>query len=143
MPDKRRDVHEATGEFSRLTRDFYRALASLQEELDAVDWYRQRAECCSDAGLRAVLQHNMREEIEHAAMILEWLRSRDPDFNAQLSIYLATSGPRATAEITASSHDDEADSGVPASEGGRALEPTGASETLTLGSLKHIVDEPH
>ena len=74
----------------------HQATASLIEELEAVDWYRQRADDCEDGALRAILLHNMREEMEHAAMVLEWLRRNDPDLAAALSTYLFTEG-----EITA------------------------------------------
>jgi hypothetical protein len=62
------------------------------EELEAADWYRQRADDCDDAALKAILLHNMREEIEHAAMALEWLRRNDTDFDKQLRTYLFSSG---------------------------------------------------
>ena len=63
------------------------------EELDAIDWYRQRADDCQDAALQSVLLHNMREEIEHASMILEWLRRNSADFEQQLRKYLFRDGP--------------------------------------------------
>ena len=62
--------HEPIEELGDDVRDFHRAVVSLMEELEAVDWYRQRADDCDDPALKQVLQHNMREEIEHAAMIL-------------------------------------------------------------------------
>ena len=69
------------------------ALVSLQEELEAVDWYQQRADACEDAELKAILLHNMREEIEHASMVLEWLRRRHPDFQTHLRTYLFQEKP--------------------------------------------------
>jgi hypothetical protein len=60
------------------------------EELEAVDWYRQRADDCDDPALKEILLHNMREEIEHASMVLEWIRRNSPDFDAQLREYLFT-----------------------------------------------------
>ncbi len=68
------------------------AITSLIEELEAVDWYRQRADDCDDEALRAILLHNAREELEHAAMVLEWLRRSDPETDAQLKDYLFTEG---------------------------------------------------
>jgi hypothetical protein len=68
------------------------AITSLIEELEAVDWYRQRADDCDDQILKAVLLHNAREELEHAAMVLEWLRRNDPEVNAMLKEYLFTEG---------------------------------------------------
>lgn len=85
--------HEPVEELSRECRNFHQALTSLQEELEAIDWYRQRAEACADEALAEVLLHNMREEIEHAAMVLEWLRRNSPDFDAQLKLYLFTEAP--------------------------------------------------
>jgi hypothetical protein len=69
------------------------AITSLKEELDAVDWYRQRADDTEDRDLKAVLRHNMREEMEHAAMLIEWLRRHDGDFAGMLKTYLFTEGP--------------------------------------------------
>jgi hypothetical protein len=68
----------------------HQAIASLMEELEAADWYAQRADDCDDAALKAVLLHNMREEIEHASMVLEWLRRNSVDFDKQLRTYLFT-----------------------------------------------------
>lgn len=68
----------------------HQAITSLMEELEAADWYRQRADDCDDPALEAVLLHNMREEIEHAAMILEWMRRNSPDFDKQLRTFLFT-----------------------------------------------------
>jgi ferritin-like protein len=71
----------------------HQAIVSLMEELEAVDWYQQRSDDCDDAGLRDILLHNMREEVEHAAMLLEWLRRNHPEFAAQLRHYLFSEGP--------------------------------------------------
>ena len=68
------------------------AITSLIEELEAVDWYRQRADDCDDPELRKILLHNAREELEHAAMVLEWLRRSDPETNEQLKEYLFKDG---------------------------------------------------
>ncbi len=91
-------LHEAGESLSAKTKDMHRALVSLQEELEAVDWYRQRADACTDAPLRAILLHNMEEEIEHAAMVLEWLRRNHPAFDTQLRTYLFTSKALTTLE---------------------------------------------
>ena len=85
--------HEPVEELSQATRDMHRAILSLMEELEAVDWYAQRAEACKDPELRAILEHNRDEEKEHAAMVLEWLRRRDPAWEAQLRTYLFTDKP--------------------------------------------------
>ncbi|WP_435105985.1 ferritin family protein [Arhodomonas sp. AD133] len=85
--------HEPLEELSEDTRLHHQALVSLQEELEAVDWYRQRADACKDDELREILLHNMREELEHACMCLEWLRRRYPDFDKQMREFLFTDGP--------------------------------------------------
>ncbi len=82
--------HEPVEELSAATRDMHRAIVSLMEELEAVDWYNQRAEACRDIELKAILQHNRDEEKEHAAMVLEWIRRNDPRFSEQLKDYLFT-----------------------------------------------------
>ena len=85
--------HEPIEELSDATRDMHRAIISLMEELEAVDWYAQRADACKDPELRAILEHNRDEEKEHAAMVLEWIRRRDPRFSKELKEYLFTSKP--------------------------------------------------
>lgn len=85
--------HEPAEELSPETREVHRALASLIEELEAVDWYHHRVDVTGDDALRAVLEHNRNEEIEHAAMLLEWLRRRMPEFDGRLKTYLFTSAP--------------------------------------------------
>lgn len=82
--------HEPIEELSAETRDMHRAIVSLMEELEAVDWYNQRADVCKDWELKAILEHNRDEEKEHAAMLMEWIRRRDPRFSSQLKDYLFT-----------------------------------------------------
>lgn len=82
--------HEPIDQLSDETRDMHRAITSLMEELEAVDWYNQRVDACSDANLKAILAHNRDEEKEHAAMVLEWIRRQDPTFNKELKDYLFT-----------------------------------------------------
>jgi hypothetical protein len=84
--------HEPLEELSEETRDMHRAIMSLMEELEAVDWYNQRANACKDAELRAILAHNRDEEKEHAAMVLEWIRRNSPDFEKHLKDFLFTDG---------------------------------------------------
>ena len=72
-------LHVAREKLSRKTLETHYAITSLMEEFEAVDWYRQRADDTEDAELKAILLHNAREELEHAAMILEWLRRNDKD----------------------------------------------------------------
>ena len=85
--------HEPIDELSSETRDMHRAIVSLMEELEAVDWYNQRVNACKDEELRAVLAHNRDEEKEHAAMVLEWIRRQDAFFDKQLREYLFTDKP--------------------------------------------------
>ncbi len=82
--------HEPIGELSDETRDMHRAIISLMEELEAVDWYNQRVDACKDKELAAILAHNRDEEKEHAAMVLEWIRRRDARFDKELKDYLFT-----------------------------------------------------
>ena len=82
--------HEPIGELTDETRDMHRAITSLMEELEAVDWYNQRVDACKDEELRAILIHNRDEEKEHAAMVLEWIRRRDPVLDEELKDYLFT-----------------------------------------------------
>lgn len=85
-------LHEPVEKLKPDTPDIHRAVVSLMEELEAIDWYRQRADACGDEQLRAILEHNMNEEIEHASMVLEWLRRHVPKIDAALKTYLFTSG---------------------------------------------------
>ena len=85
--------HEPIGELSDATRDMHRAIVSLMEELEAVDWYNQRADACKDQELKAILEHNRDEEKEHASMVLEWIRRKDPRFSKELKEYLFTEKP--------------------------------------------------
>ena len=85
--------HEAPEALKPETMDRHRAIVSLMEELEAVDWYDQRIDAARDPELRAILAHNRDEEKEHAAMVLEWLRRRDPVWDAQLRTYLFTDKP--------------------------------------------------
>jgi len=88
-------LHEPLDKLKPETVNIHRAIVSLMEELEAIDWYRQRADACPDGQLRAVLEHNMNEEIEHATMVLEWIRRNVPKFDEALRTYLFT-----TANIT-------------------------------------------
>lgn len=85
--------HEEVSELTQGTRDMHRAIQSLMEELEAVDWYQQRVDACKDAELRQILEHNRDEEKEHAAMMLEWIRRRDAKFDKELRDYLFTDKP--------------------------------------------------
>ncbi|NLX15492.1 MAG: ferritin [Ramlibacter sp.] len=90
--------HEPVSELTDATRDMHRAIVSLMEELEAVDWYNQRADACKDQKLKKILEHNRDEEKEHAAMTLEWIRRQDPKFDEYLREFLFTDGDVAEAE---------------------------------------------
>lgn len=85
--------HEAVERLSAETQDRHRAIVSIMEELEAVDWYDQRIDAAGDPELKALLAHNRDEEKEHACMLLEWLRRRDPAWDENLRRYLFTEGP--------------------------------------------------
>jgi ferritin-like protein len=122
-------LHEAAELLDEETVDHHRAMTSLCEELEAIDWYDQRVKATSDASLAAVLAHNRDEEKEHASMTLEWLRRRDPVLDRHLRTYLFRTEP--ITEI-------EADAEAGAGPGGGAVEPRAgeASGSLGIGSLK-------
>lgn len=82
--------HEPVDALSAETRNMHRAIVSLMEELEAVDWYNQRAEVCSDRELKAILEHNRDEEKEHASMLLEWIQRQDQAFSEKLKDSLFT-----------------------------------------------------
>jgi ferritin-like protein len=116
--------HEPLELLSEETRNMHRAIVSLKEELEAVDWYQQRAEACSDEELRGVLVHNKNEEIEHAMMNLEWIRRHSDVFDANVKKYVNAEGPILAVE-----------EGARAASAGPA---TSASASLGIGSLKGI-----
>jgi hypothetical protein len=91
MADSSASLHEPGDLLDAATVDRHRAIVSIMEELEAVDWYDQRVTASSDAGLAEILGHNRDEEKEHAAMTLEWLRRHDPVFDRTLRTYLFTS----------------------------------------------------
>jgi hypothetical protein len=106
----------------------HQALVSIQEELEAVDWYRQRADACEDEELKQILLHNMREEIEHACMVLEWVRRRNPDFAEQMGTYLFTEAPILEVEDEAENGGDE--------EGDDSSRKDRTRRGFTVGSMK-------
>jgi ferritin-like protein len=84
--------HESIDRLSPQTIELHRAIESLREELEAIDWYQQRVDATADLELQKVLRHNRNEEIEHAAMVLEWIRRRDRGFAQALRNYLFKEG---------------------------------------------------
>ena len=115
--------HESESKLRAETLDNHRAIASMQEELEAADWYDQRVDAATDQELKAVLAHNRDEEKEHFAMLLEWYRRRDATMDAHLKEYLFTTGSIVAREQAAAGED-----GAGASDGGGG--------SLGLGSLK-------
>ena len=93
--------HESPQDLTPHTRDLHRAIVSLMEELEAIDWYQQRVDATTDEALRTILAHNRDEEKEHASMVLEWIRRHDPVFEGHLKKYLFTTGPITEIEETA------------------------------------------
>jgi len=85
--------HEPVDKLTPATMDMHRAIVSLMEELEAVDWYNQRVDAASDPELKKILAHNRDEEKEHAAMVLEWIRRHDPAFDHELKDNLFKEGP--------------------------------------------------
>jgi hypothetical protein len=87
------ELHAPRERLTDQTITTHQAIISLTEELQAMDWYRQRADDCDDAELKAVLVHNMNDEMEHAAMLVEWLRRNVTEFATQLEKFLSIEGP--------------------------------------------------
>ena len=128
------NLHEAREDLPEEVIDKHRAISSLIEELDAVDWYDQRAAVTSDAELREILLHNRNEEMEHAAMVLEWLRRRYPVIDEHLRTYLFVDGNILEAEEVATGK-VEGDTPAPAGDGGGAA-ARASDGSLGIGSLR-------
>ena len=97
-------LHESADSMDAAVIDRHRAIRSIMEELEAIDWYDQRVEATDDPSLGEVLAHNRDEEKEHAAMTLEWLRRQDPKLDQQLRTYLFSDGPITEVEEAAEGH---------------------------------------
>jgi hypothetical protein len=124
-------LHEPQEKLSNQVLDQHRAIVSIMEELEAVDWYNQRASGTEDETLRRILEHNRDEEKEHAAMTIEWLRRNDAKFDEQLRTYLFTEGEITAVEETATGE------GADQSDGGESGDEAPASDgSLGIGSLK-------
>ena len=117
--------HELESKLRPETLDNHRALTSMQEELEAADWYDQRVDAATDAELKQILAHNRDEEKEHFVMLLEWYRRRDAKMDANLKEYLFTSGSLVAQEQAGAGGGDE---GADAAAGGGG--------SLGIGSLK-------
>ncbi|HEY1796921.1 MAG TPA: ferritin [Stellaceae bacterium] len=128
MPSE--NLHVPREVLSQEARLLHYAITSLMEELEAVDWYRQRADDSEDAALREILLHNMREEMEHASMLIEWMRRHNADFAERLKTYLFTEAPITEVEKIA-----EGKAGGSAAEAG-GERPARVDMMPTVGSLK-------
>lgn len=117
------NLHESSEDLTPKTRDMHRAIVSLMEELEAVDWYQQRVDATQDDALKAVLGHNRDEEIEHAMMNLEWIRRHSPKFDEHARTYLFSEGD--ITEVEAASKGGAEEAAAPARDG-----------SLGIGSLK-------
>jgi ferritin-like protein len=115
-------LHEPRELLSPLTIDRHRAIVSLMEELEAIDWYDQRVDATTDPELAGILAHNRDEEKEHAVMTLEWLRRHDPSLDQHLRTYLFAEGAILAVEAAAEEGD---------------APPTGGDGSLGLGSLRN------
>jgi hypothetical protein len=125
------NLHEDRADLPEEVIDKHRAITSLMEEFEAVDWYDQRAAVTQDPELREILIHNRNEEMEHAAMVLEWLRRRYPVIDEQLRSYLFREGSIIAAESEAMGRDEpagDAEATAPA--------PVAADGSLGIGSLR-------
>jgi ferritin-like protein len=121
-------LHEPADLLSEETKNMHRAIVSLIEELEAVDWYTQRAEACSDAELKATIIHHRDEEIEHAMMNLEWIRRHQGVFDKHMHTYLFTTGAITTIEAVAEGK-------IPPGAGAAAAAPSSGGG-LGVGSLR-------
>jgi uncharacterized protein len=117
------------------TIDQHRAYVSLQEELEAADWYNQRFEAATDPELAAILAHNRDEEKEHAAMVLEWLRRGDPKLDEHLRTYLFTTGNILAIEEALDAEGAGIEGAVDAAKGERGGAAP-ADSSLGIGSLR-------
>ena len=125
------DYHESWDALPEQARDIHRAIASLREEIEAVDWYHQRVVMCSDPSLQKILAHNRDEEIEHAVMTLEWLRRNMPKWDENLRKYLFTE-----ADVT-EIEDDEAPTAAPAGSASRAIARSGGQPWIYYDANFH------
>jgi uncharacterized protein len=118
-------LHESADQLNPATIDRHRAIVSIMEELEAVDWYDQRLEAAHDPQLREILRHNSNEEKEHAMMALEWLRRQDPKLDEHMRTYLFTKKPVLEIEHDAEQGGEDEDQSTGATTG-----------SLNIGSLR-------
>jgi uncharacterized protein len=123
--------HEPAELLPEPTKDLHRAILSLMEELEAIDWYQQRADATKDGALKAVMLHNRNEEVEHAMMTLEWIRRRDAKFDETARTYLFTELP-----ITEVEEAKKAAAAGGAAPGGSPTKTAAHAASLGVGSLR-------
>lgn len=136
------NFHERFEDLTPYAREMHRAIVSLMEELEAIDWYQQRVEGTKDEALKAVLAHNRDEEIEHAMMNLEWIRRNNPTFDEAARMFLFSEGPITEVEEKMKTDGgggpaDGSGEGELTASGGPA-EPSGIEGSLGIGSLKLV-----
>lgn len=131
-------MHEPYEDLTPETRDMHRAIISLMEELEAVDWYQQRADVTPNADLKAIMEHNRDEEIEHAIMTLEWIRRRSPKFDENLRTYLFTKGPITGVEEAMKSGGGEP-GGSSSKESAVSPKSRASDGSLGIGSLQSAI----
>ncbi len=129
-------LHEDPKLLSDDTKNTHRAIVSLMEELEAVDWYQQRAEACTDSELASVLTHNKNEEIEHAMMTLEWLRRKNSVFDDNIKTYLNSEGPILEVEEAAMGGGGKGEGGGKPKGEASSGKSYNTSQSLGIGSLK-------
>lgn len=127
--------HEPYEHLPQAVRDMHRALISLIEELEAVDWYYQRAAVTTDDALKSVLLHNAHEEIEHASMVLEWIRRNDPAFDQTLRKFLFREGSITEIEAVVTGR-STSNPTMPRNETDKQHLPSRPVYRATLGSLR-------
>lgn len=125
--------HEPSGELAAHDRDLHRALLSLKEEVEAIDWYHQRWVTATDPALKAILAHNRDEEIEHACMTLEWLRRISPTWRDVIATYLYSEGDITAVEDAA----EKGEAGPARRRGGASVvgESDGSRDEAGFGAL--------
>ncbi|ADO76660.1 encapsulin-associated ferritin-like protein [Halanaerobium praevalens] len=120
------EYHEPEEKLTEEAMEYHRIIKSVMEELEAVDWYNQRAAATNDPDIKAIVEHNRDEEIEHACMGLEWLRRNYPVWDEMLRTFLFTS-----AKITEVEEEGESEA-----EGETAVKAPASSQSLGLGNMR-------
>jgi uncharacterized protein len=132
-------LHESADLLPEATKNLHRALVSLMEELEAVDWYQQRADACSDPELKAVMLHNRNEEVEHGMMTLEWLRRNDAKFDETMRTYLFKEAPiTEIEELEKAAQAAEGKAGEAKPRASAGNQSSSSAPSLGIGSLRDL-----